>query len=378
MRARDTERVGVSEVEFLGSGPEDGDESDPEPTAGSAPEPRSGAAGSASPIEVEVEEAGYASPGRLRRWRPSRPVAALLVALLVVIAAGAFAVVQQSRAADDFSVTLISAQYTLPNDASGIDLALAVQNTGSTMVELTGIAVYQPGLIRLTQTGDAAGVTETEAGASTLSALGTGTAITPVALPPKDIELITVPFRYDCNLTATPAAARSLSLAGFSARGSARTAQLGLPQGATPWQEGTIMRTAVCGQPTPEADLKVGYGGLGDTLMALTPVRFNYSILLTAPVATSVTVSSISQDNPGIAASVDPALPAVVLDGQTVRLTVSWRVMSCVIAGSVHSGGGVQITASTGQTVQTWQASLGAQFTRDMDAEIATECSGVQ
>jgi len=100
------------------------------------------------------------------------------------------------------------------------------------------------------------------------------------------------------------------------------------------------------------------------------------TIVLTAPAATSVTVSSISQDNPGIAASIDPALPAVVLDGQTVRLTVSWRVTSCVIAASVHTGDGVEITASANQAVQTWHAGLGAQFTKDLDTEVSTVCSG--
>ena len=382
MRARDTEGVGVSEVEFLGSGPEDRDEPDhesdhdPKPPSGSAPD-----SGPDSGIEagVEVEEAGYSS-GRWRRPRLRRlsgPVAALLTAVLVLIAAGAFAFARQGRTDEAFNVTLISAQYSLPQDASGINLAIAVQNTGPAMVELTGIAVYQPGLIRLTQTGDAAGVTEAEAGATTVSALGTGTAITPVAMPPKDVEIITVPFRYDCNLRTDPPVARSISLAGFNARGAGRTAQLALPHGTTPWElSGEALRTAVCGQPSPQADLKVGYGGIGNTLMALTPIRFNYSIELTAPAANSITVRSISQDNPGITGSIDPGLPVVVLDGQTVRLTVTWQVMSCVIATSVHSGGGVLITASKGQSVQTWDAKLGAQFTKDLDAEITTVCWG--
>jgi hypothetical protein len=395
VRARDTDCVGISEVEFLGSGPEDDDESEAEAASaagsgvgsesadgtgtGSASEPPT-AAGPDS--EVEIGEAGYSAPRplwyqrRVRVRRPSRPVAALLAALLVVTAAAAFAFARQSRAADDFSVTLISAQYTLPKDASGIDLALAVQNTGSTMVELTGVAVYQPGLTRVTQTGDVLGATEAEAGASTMSALGSGTAITPVAMPPKDVEVITVPFHYNCGTSTTPPTARSFSLAGFNARGTARTAQLALPLSVTPWQDGDIMRAAVCGLPTPESDLKIAYGGFGNTLMELTPVRFNYSILLTAPATTSVTVDSVSQDNPGISSSVDPGMPVVVLDGQTVRLTISWRVMSCVIATSVRSGDGVQITASANQTVQTWHATLGAQFTKDLDAEVSTVCSG--
>jgi len=379
--------VGISEVEFLGSGPEDDDEPEPEPEAavgtGNGTEPGSAAeppAAAGPDSGVEIGEAGYSAPRplwyRRRRLRPSRPVAALLAALLVVSAAAAFAFARQAQGADDFSVALISAQYTLPKDASGIDLALAVQNTGSTMVELTGVAVYQPGLTRVTQTGDVLGATEAEAGASTMSALGSGTAITPVAMAPKDVEVITVPFHYNCGTSATPTPARGFSLAGFSARGTARTAQLTLPDSATPWVAGNYLRSAVCGLPTPESDLKITYGGLGNTLMELTPVSFNYSILLTAPLTTSVTVDSVSQDNPGISGSVDPGMPVVVLDGQTVRLTVSWRVMSCIIATSVRSGDGVQITASANQAVQTWHATLGAQFTKDLDAEVTTVCSG--
>ncbi len=396
MRSRDTEQVGISEVEFLGSGPEDDDEvaattgsgnatgtgteTDSDGTGPGSTASRSGTADAAS--EAEIGEAGYSAPRllwyqrRVRVRRPGAPVVALLAAVLVVAAVAGFAFARQSRAADDFSITVVSAQYTLPKDASGIDLAVAVQNTGSSMVELTGLAVYQPGLTRVTQTGDVLGATEAEAGASTMSALGSGTAITPVAMPPKDVEIITVPFHYNCGTKATPPTTRSFSLAGFSARGTARTAQLALPLDVTPWQDGDVMRAAVCGLPTPESDLKIAYGGLGNTLMELTPVHFNYSILLTAPATTSVTVDSVSQDNPGISGSVDPGLPVVVLDGQTVRLTVSWRVMSCVIATGVRSGDGVQITASANQTVQTWHAALGAQFTKDLDAEVSTVCSG--
>lgn len=356
--------MGVSEIEFLGTG--DGDEDayldERGPDSGSD----AGSEGDRGPVRS------------VRRWirRPSGPVATLLAALLVVIAAAGFTVVKQGRQSDDFDVRLVSAQYTMRQDASGIDLALALQNTGSSMVELTGVAVYQPGLIRFTQTGDATGVTESEAGATTTTALGPGTAITSLALTPKDVEVVTVPFRYDCGVSTFPAVDRSLSLAGFSARGTARTARLTLPADVTPWQPGGVLRSALCNQPTPESDLNVRYAGIGSTLMQLTPVRFDYTVALTAPTATPVTVTSISQDNPGIAASVDPQLPLEVLDGQTVLVTVTWRVMSCVIATSVHSADGVKITASAQQSVQTWDAGLGAQFTRDLDAEITTVCSG--
>jgi hypothetical protein len=354
--------VGVSEIEFLGSGDDDEDAEPGEPGPGS---------------DSDGDDSGRDHGSVRRRYRrPSRAVAALLAALLVVVAVAAVAFVKQDRQSDDFDVSLLSAQYTMRQDASGIDLALAVQNTGSSMIELTGVAVYQPGLIRFTQTGDTAGATESEAGAATASALGPGTAIASLALTPKDVEVVTVPFRYDCGLSGFPPVNHTLSLAGFSARGTARTARLTLPADVTPWQPGGVLRSALCNQPTPQSDLNVRYAGIGSTLMQLAPVRFDYTVALTAPTATPVTVTSISQDNPGIAASVDPALPIEVLDGQTVLVTITWRVMSCVIATSAHSADGVKITASAQQSVQTWDAKLGSQFTRDLDAEITTVCSG--
>lgn len=355
--------MGISEIEIIGSGDEDDDGPDPE----FGPDPGDGSGSGSGPGD-----------GSGRRWyRPANaPVVASLLVLVLVIAAAAYAAVQRDKSGDDFGVTLISAQYTIRQDASGIDLTLALQNNGSTMIELTGVSVYQPGLIRQTQTGDGAGVTETEAGATTASALGPGTAIGPLAITPRDVEVVTVPFRYDCGVSTFPAVSRSLSLAGFSARGTARTEQLTLPSDVTPWEGGDVVRSALCDQPTPKSDLTIKYGGIGDTLMLLSPPEFNYSVVLSAPTSTPVTVSSISQDNPGISTSVDPTTPITVLDGQTVRLTVTWRVMSCVIATSSHSADGVNITASALQTVQTWDAALGAQFTKDLDSEISTVCSG--
>lgn len=361
--------MGVSEIEFLGSG----DEADPNEPDGQ------GESGEPGPDPDADSGSGF-GPGRgsaFRWWRtPSGPLAAVLAVAVVAVAAAAYAVVRHDRTDDGFDVTLISAQYTVRQDASGIDLSLALQNTGSAMIELTGVGLYQPGLIRLTQTGDAAGVTESEAGATTASALGPGTAIASLALTPRDVEVITVPFRYDCGQSGFPPVSRVVNLAGFSALGTARTARLTLPDGASPWQPGDVLRSALCNQPAPETDLSVRYGGIGSTLMQLTPVRFDYTIELSAPTTTPVVVNSISQDNPGIAASADPALPITVLDGQTVLVTVTWRVMSCVIATSVHSADGVKITASAQQSVQTWDAKLGAQFTKDLDAEITTVCSG--
>ncbi len=356
--------MGVSEIEFLGSGDEAEPNESGEPSPGGDP---------------GLDLGRGSAPRRLRK--PSGPLAAVLAATVVAVAAAAFAVVRHDRAGDAFDVTLISAEYTVRQDASGIDLSLALQNNGPTMIELTGVALNQPGLIRLPRTGDAAGGDTTgaaasDAGAASASALGPGTAITSLPLTPKGVEVVTVPFRYDCARSGFPLVSRAVSLAGYSALGTPRTARLTLPASASPWQPGDILRSALCNQPTPESDLTVRYGGIGSTLMQLTPVRFDYTIELSAPTTTPVTVTGIAQDNPGIAASVDPALPIKVLDGQTVLVTVTWRVMSCVIATSVHSADGVKITASAQQSVQTWDAKLGAQFTKDLDAEITTVCSG--
>jgi hypothetical protein len=398
--------VGISEVEFLGPD----DEAEPESDDDAAPAGGDGAATAAAqagatsaartdgpasartsaaaaesdreslgsePPRRRIQLPGFAVPARLRANGWITPVTTLLAVLILAVAGGAFAIVRhQERTADDFDLTLISAQYTLRQDASGIDLAMAVQNMGSTMIELTGVSIYQPGLIRFSQAEEAPGVTEFEVGSPQQSAFGLGTAINPIAISPRDVEMVTVPFRYDCSNRAEPPVTRTVGITGFSSRGNSRTVQLALPLDATPWQSRDALRTALCDQPSPQADLKVSYGGYGNTLIGLTPVRFNYSLTLTAPSSTPVTISSISQDNPGISATTDPPVPITVLDGQTVRLTVTWRVMSCVIATSVHAVPGVRITASANQTTQSWDAKLGAQFTKDLDAEISTVCSG--
>lgn len=392
--------MGISEVEFLGpddeSEPEPDDAArpdanrDPEAGAGAGADPRSGSARS------EREDVGSEPPHRRfqlppalrrspafalgRRLRAAgwvTPATVLLAVLILAVGGGAYAVTRhQAQAGDDFDVALVSAQYTLRQDASGLDLSIAVQNNGSAMIELTGVSVEQPGLIRFSQNEQAPGIFEYEAGSPLQVPLGLGTAITPVALAPKDVEMLTVPFRYDCSKTTDPPVTRTVGLAGFSARGASHTIRLPLPLESTPWQAGDALRAALCAQPSPQADLKIGYGGIGDTLMELTPVRFNYSVTFTAPATTAVTIESVSQDNPGIAAATDPALPVTVLDGQSVRLTITWRVMSCVIATSVHSADGIEITASANQAVQSWDAKLGARFTKDLDGEISTVCSG--
>ncbi len=427
-QGRDTEHVGISEIEFLDSDEGDDDEPHPEDdegsggrtaadddtgrgtgtktgtgtgtatgtgtTAGAATNTaaRATADARARSAQSATESVGEALPQS--RWydryvrlmaparvpslhRPGKPVIALLVVLALAIGAAVYNGVRQQKAADDFTLKLVSAAYTLPQDASGVNLSIAVQNTGSTMIDLTGVAVFQSGLVRQTQTGDITGATEAEAGSSSASALGPGTAITPVPMPPNDIELVTVPFRYDCAAKSALPPAHTISFTGFSAHGTARTQQLALPSTTTPFDaSGKIMRDAVCSQPTPKDDLTVKYAGINNVRAALSPVQFSYSILLHAPASADVTVNSISQDNPGITGSTDPALPVRVLDGQTIVLTVTWRVMSCVIATSVHSADGIEITASANQAVQSWHASLGTQFTGDLDGEISTVCSG--
>jgi len=368
--------VGISEVEFLGSDEEPEPEPETDTEAAAKGEPGAEAVG-AEPPRRRLQLPGRALRERIRAEAWVTPVTVLLAVLILAVAGGAYAVVRnQDKAGDDFTLTLISAQYELRQDASGIDLQMAVQNMGSTMVELTGVSIYQPGLIRFSQAEEAPGVTEFEVGSPQQSAFGLGTAITPIALSPRDVEMVTVPFRYDCSNRGEPVVTHTVGLTGFTAHGNSHSVQLPLPLDTTPWQTGDPLRTALCDQPSPQADLKVAYDGYGNTLMELTPVYFNYTLTLSAPQATAVTVNSISQDNPGISATTDPALPVTVLDGQTVRLKVSWRVMSCVIATSVHSAAGVEITAMANQTTQTWDAVLGAQFTKDLDAEISTVCSG--
>ena len=368
--------VGISEVEFLGSDEEPEPEPETDTEAAAKGEPGAEAVG-AEPPRRRLQLPGRALRERIRAEAWVTPVTVLLAVLILAVAGGAYAVVRnQDKTGDDFTLTLISAQYELRQDASGIDLQMAVQNMGSTMVELTGVSIYQPGLIRFSQAEEAPGVTEFEVGSPQQSAFGLGTAITPIALSPRDVEMVTVPFRYDCSNRGEPVVTHTVGLTGFTAHGNSHSVQLPLPLDTTPWQTGDPLRTALCDQPSPQADLKVAYDGYGNTLMELTPVYFNYTLTLSAPQATAVTVNSISQDNPGISATTDPALPVTVLDGQTVRLKVSWRVMSCVIATSVHSAAGVEITAMANQTTQTWDAVLGAQFTKDLDAEISTVCSG--
>ena len=374
--------MGISEVEFLGSDdepepePETDNDDDTEAAAAAAAESDRESVG-AEPPRRRFQMPGLVPRGRVRATAWVTPVTVLLAVLILAVAGGAYAVVRhQDRPGDDFDLTLISAQYSLRQDASGIDLQMAVQNMGSTMVELTGVSIYQPGLIRFSQAEEAPGVTEFEAGSPQQSAFGLGTAITPIALSPRDVEMVTVPFRYDCSNHGEPPVTHTIGLTGFTAHGDSHSVQLALPLNSTPWQARDQLRMALCDQPSPQADLKVAYGGYGDTLAGLSPIRFNYALTLTTPQATAVTVDSISQDNPGISATTDPPLPVTVLDGQTVRLTVTWQVMSCVIATSVHSVPGVQITAVANQTTQSWDAKLGAQFTKDLDAEISTVCSG--
>lgn len=364
--------MGISEIEIVGSDDEDDGDFD---DLGDFGDQSGDGAGSG---QGSGSDSGSSSPWR--RWLrpPNAPVIASLLAVVLVVAGAAFAAVQKDQSGDDFGVSLVSAQYIVRQDASGIDLTLALQNTGSTMIELTGVSVYQPGLIRMTQTDDAAGVTETEAGATTASALGPGTAISTLALTPKDVEEVTVPFRYDCVDSALPPVSRSVGLAGFSARGTARTARLTLPPGVTPWEGGDVVRSALCNQPSPESHLALLYRGEGGNTQTTLDgqIENTYTVMLIASGGAPVTVSSLSLDNPGIVTSVSPGLPRTINSGESLTVTLTWHVSNCVIATSAHSADGVKITASVRQSVQTWDATFGGLFLAALAAGISTACSG--
>jgi hypothetical protein len=350
--------VGISEIEFLGSGAPDEDAPPQSP-----PDTQPAAAGPGGAPQSRDAPSPFAQIRALRiADLPGGRVTAVLAALLATAAAAAFAVVRQDRsAADAFDLSLISASYTLTQDASGIDLSLALRNTGSTLVELTAVGVTQPGLIRLARDS------------ATAAPPPARDAIAPTTIPPGAVEQLTVPFRYDCASHATAPVARTVSLTGLSARGTARTEQLALPPAATPWDPGGFMRSTACGQPAPETELAVRYGGPGRNRMDVAPVRDVYTVVLTAPNAVPVTVENVDQDRQGIALDVDPALPAEVLDGQSVTLTVSWRVTDCAAAATAHPDG-VEITAAVSRTAQTWHAPLGDQFAADLAARIRAVC----
>lgn len=395
--------MGISEIEILGSDDEDdGDGRASESGSGEANGSGAGPGGGGGPGAsgsgsgsgrgsvfaawrlwrqsfLRRQSVGWDQPLPWRRWlRPTNaPVIASLLAVVLVVAAAAFAAVQKNRAGNDFAVSLVSAQYLVRQDATGINLTLALENTGSTMIELTGASVYQPGLVRLTQTGDATGVTETEAGATTTSALGPGTAIASMALTPKDVELVTVPFRYDCGVSTLPPVSRVVSLAGFTARGTARTARLALPSGVTPWTGGNVVRSALCDEPKPESNVDLAYVAETGTTQAPLggPTQHTYLATLRASGPAPVTIISISPDNPGIATLITPRLPITLISGEKVQLGVTWYVTNCVIATSAHSADGVKVTASARQTVQTWDATLGGRFITDLASGISTACS---
>jgi hypothetical protein len=298
-----------------------------------------------------------APPHRFRTWPwPPSPAAALTAVVAVVVAALCLALLPGS-AGGRFDLAVVSASYTAAPNQTGISLQVGVQNLGSSMVELTDLAVAQPGLV---PSGTDGGFTQTGL---------------PAALPPGQSVNIALVFTYDCRTSAEPPAATTMRAAGFDTRGLARTATLSLPATADPWSLGD--RSDFCALPAPQDDLTVHYGGLGNTVTSVTPVRFNYTLVLTAPPSRSITVAGLTPDNSGEIMAVDPSLPLTVLDGQTVRLTVTWQVASCTLARSPDATDGIQVMASNPREAENWDVHLGAQYARDTVAEIETVCPGI-
>jgi hypothetical protein len=291
-------------------------------------------------------------PHRYRPWPPS-PSAALAGLVAVVIAALCLALLPGS-AGGRFDLAVVSASYTSTPDQTGISLGVEVRNNGSSMVELTDLTVAQPGLA---PSGTYGGSAQTGL---------------PAAVPPGQSVDVSLVFTYDCRVTGQPAAATTVRAAGVDTRGLARTATLSLPATADPWSLGD--RSDFCAIPAPREDLTVGYGGLGNTVMSVSPVRFDYTLVLTAPPTRSITVAGLTPDNSGVITAVDPTLPLTVLDGQTVRLTVTWQVASCTLARNADATDGIRVMASNTREAENWDVHLGSQYARDTVAEIETVC----
>ena len=340
--------MGISEIELL--------DDDGSPDAGSGAHAPDGARGGGDRPNGSGPGSGWTAPHRVP-WPPT-PAAALLAVVVTVVAALSLAVATGSATGGRFDLSVVSASYSSSPDETGVTLQVSVRNLGSAMVELTDLAVAQPGLVPSGTNG------------------GFMQAGLPVAVPPEQTVSVPLVFNFDCRITAEPAPATTARASGYDTRGIARSQKLSLPPSADPWSIGGETRPSFCAIPAPKSDLQVAYGGIGDTLMQLTPVRFVYSLLLTAPAARSITVAGITHDNPGIAASFDPPLPLTVLDGQTVRETVTWQVMSCVLAKDGASGDGLEVMASNPREAENWLAPLGAQFARDITADIDAVCQG--
>jgi hypothetical protein len=281
-----------------------------------------------------------------------------MAVVVTVVAALGLAVSTGSATGGRFDLAVVSASYTSPPDEIGVTLEVSVRNTGPAMVELTDLAVAQPGLVPSGTNG------------------GFMQAGLPTAIPPGQTVSVPLVFSFDCRITSEPQAATTALASGYDTRGVARTQTLSLPSSADPWSTGGATRPSFCAIPAPRSDLKIQYAGVGDTLMALSPVRFVYTVLFQAPPTRSITLAGITHDNPGITATYDPPLPLTVLEGQTVRVTVTWQVLNCTLAKDDTSGNGLEIMASNPREAENWLADLGPQFVRDVGADIEAVCPG--
>jgi hypothetical protein len=281
-----------------------------------------------------------------------------MAVVVTIVAALGLAVATGSATGGRFDLAVVSASYTSTPDETGVTLFVSVRNLGGSMVELTDLAVAQPGLV---PSGTNGGFTQEGL---------------PAAVPPGQTVSVPLVYNFDCRITAEPPPATTAQASGLDTRGVARTQTLSLPSSADPWSIGGQTRPSFCAIPAPQSDLQVQYVGVGDTLMALAPIRFVYIVELTAPTTRSITVAGITHDNPGITATFDPPLPLVVLDGQTVRLTVTWQVLNCVLAKDGTATDGLEVMASNSREAENWRAELGPQFAGDMAADIDAVCPG--
>jgi hypothetical protein len=329
--------VGIGEIELL-----DDDES---PDAGGAEDRRSGLTGS-----------GWEPPHRFRPWPPS-PSVTVGAVVVTVLAAPCLGLLPGRLGGGRFDLAVVSASYTTAPDEIGIVLNVSVENFGSSMVELTQLAVAQPGLIPSGTNG------------------GFMQAGLPTAVPPGQEVTVPLVFTFDCKASSKPLAATTADAEGFDADGVARTATLHLPASADSWAVAVQARPSFCALPAPQNDLTVTYGGSDNVPGPPSLAHFAYTVLLTAPPTRSIDIAGMTHDNPGVIASFDPGLPLTVLDGQTVRLTVTWRILNCALAqDGVGGADGVEIMASNQREAENWVAHLGPGFAHDMAADIRGVC----
>lgn len=334
--------MGISEIELLD------DDGPPDADSGSDASGGGRASGSGP-------DGPWPAVRRVRAWPPS-PLAAVTAVVVTVVAALGLAVATGSATGGRFDLAVVSASYTSLPDETGIILEVSVRNLGAAMVELTDLEVAQPGLV---PSGTDGGFTQ---------------AGLPAAVSPGQTVSVPLVFNFDCRITAEPPPATTARAAGYDTRGVARTQTLSLPSGADPWSIGGATRPTYCAIPAPQADLRVDYTGTGDGLVGLAPGHFVYTMQLLAPPTRSITVAGITQDNPGLAVSFDPQPPFIVLDGQTVSLTVFWHVLNCALAKDSTISDGVQVMASNVREAENWLAHLGPQFAQTVAADIKAVC----